>query len=377
MSVLYILQILLMFTVLVAAHELGHFLVAKFYKMEVEEFSIGLGLPKWIYARRNGTEYSLRMLPLGGFVRVKGMEPEDDGSEVEIPNGFYNKGPMPRVWMLLAGPAFSMLAGAILLTGVWGFAGKTELDTRPIIHTMAENGPAAAAGMKENDKVVSIDGTPTPNFFSIIELVRDNKGTPMTLVIERGGQQQTIIATPEVDKEPTEVLNSKLEPTKDRRIQGKLKIGIELIRVPVPFGLAIKDAFTAPFLMVGELVKRLSDFSKLKEVIGGPETMARTSYAAAERGPVYLIELAGLISMSLGIFNLLPIFPLDGGQITIALAELFRRGRRLSIGAQGRIQTIGLCTVLLLVTSVVIIDRQRDWGGAAKKAPASKPAEQK
>lgn len=378
MIVLYILQIMLMFTVLVAAHELGHYLVARYFKMEVEEFSIGLGLPKWIYAVRNGTEYTLRALPLGGFVRVKGMEPEDDGSEVNIPDGFYSKGPGPRIWMLLAGPVFSMLAGVILLTGVWGMAGKPMPDNRPILADATKTGPGFLAGLRGGDRVLAIDGQPISTFFGMVERVRDNQGTPMSFTVDRSGTELTFKVTPIQDEKPTPVVGPNLEPTGEERMQRKLQVAFGITRQKVPFGRAFGDAFVAPFLMVGELAKRVTNFEKLKEAVGGPESMARVSYSAAKEGPVDLIELAGLLSMSLGIFNLLPIFPLDGGQITVAFAELLRRGRRLSINAQGRIQTIGLCAVLFMVLSVVVIDRQRDWGGSGPKAESTpKQPEQK
>ncbi|MEQ1821018.1 MAG: M50 family metallopeptidase [Fimbriimonadaceae bacterium] len=374
MTVLYILQIALMFTVLVAAHELGHFLVARFFKMEVEEFSIGMGLPKWVYARRNGTEFTLRAIPLGGFVRVKGMEPENDGSEVDIPNGFYSKGPMPRIWMLLAGPVFSMIAGVILLTFVWGTQGQLVGDNAPVVRMLVEGSPAAKAGIKLDDKIVSVDGLPIKDFFSVIKVVRENKGTPVTFVVERAGKQEAIVATPEIDNKPTPYALPDLSLSGEERVQAKVGIGYGMIRKPLSFGAAFAQAFVSPVLMAKELLSRLTNLEKLKEAVGGPETMARVSYAAAKEGPLTLMQLAGMLSMSLGIFNLLPIFPLDGGQITVALAELIRKGKRLSIGAQGRIQTVGLCAVALLIISVAVIDRQRDWSGGGKVIKTSPDA---
>src|ERR1700722_2710391 len=88
---------LIMVTFLVAAHEYGHFLFARLNGMEVEEFSIGLGKPAWTWMRKKGTEYTFRPLPLGGFVRIKGMVPQEDGSEIDVPNGFYSKSPMARL----------------------------------------------------------------------------------------------------------------------------------------------------------------------------------------------------------------------------------------------------------------------------------------
>lgn len=364
---LVLLCYLLMVTVLVVAHEFGHYIVARLFKMEVEEFAIGFGRPYWTYARKNGTDYTLRPFPLGGFVRVKGMVPEEDGSETKIQNGFYSKGPWPRFWMLLAGPAASMLAGSLILASIWTFSGRTQPDNAPILASIDELGASYKAGLRLGDKVVSINGTPTPTFFSIVENVRDLGGKDAVVEYERAGKRSTVTVKPKVDTAPSPVIMPDLSIGKEEKIQSKIGIGFGRTRIPVPVGEAVIDAFKAPAEFAFELLKRFSRPKELIESVGGPETMVRYTKLTMDDGVVSFLEYAGMISMSLGVFNLLPIAPLDGGQIMVAIAEMFRRGRRLSFKTQNLFQGVGLSLVILMFVSFITIDRIR-WSKISAEA---------
>jgi len=327
--------------------------------MEVEEFAIGFGRPYWTYARKNGTAYTLRPFPLGGFVRVKGMIPEEDGSETKVENGFYSRGPWPRFWMLLAGPVASMLAGSIILASVWGTFGKEEVDHAPIIGRISETGASYKAGIRPGDKILSVNGTPTPTFFTIVENVRDLNGKDAVIEYEREGKKATVTIKPKLDTEPTPVMMPDLTIGKELRKQAKIGIGNGTKREPVSIGEALGDAFKAPFVYSFEMLRLFTQPKELIQNVGGPETMVRLTKAHVDEDFLRFLEYAGGISMSLGFFNLLPIAPLDGGQIVVAIAEMFRRGKRLSFKAQNLFQGVGLSLVLLMVVSFVTIDRIR------------------
>lgn len=362
--ILTILAFLLMVTVLVAAHEYGHYLIAKKCGMKVEEFAIGMGPGKWVYARKDETEFTLRPLPLGGFVRIVGMVPEEDGSETTVRDGFYSKGPWARIWTLLAGPGFSLLAGFVLLVPIWASLGQKRPINEPVLGYVAENRAAAKAGLKAGDKVVSVNGAPVVTFYDIITKVRDVNGAPTQIEYVRDGKTSTVTVTPEVDTKPSPVFDSDLNLTWDERKQSKIGIAFREDRVPLGVGGATVEALKAPVTMVYELGRRIARPDKLVEAVGGPETMVRATNAAVNESFARFVELAGLISMSLAIFNLLPIAPLDGGQIMVAFMELFRRGRRLSFKTQGVIQYFGLCIVFLMFVSFIAIDRIR-WSQIA------------
>lgn len=372
-TVLFILLFLTMLSVLVAAHEYGHFLVAKLCKMDVEEFAIGFGKPFWTYMRKNGTDYTLRPLPLGGFVRIKGMQPEDDGSEVNIENGFYSKRPGARFLTLLAGPVFSILAGLAILIPLHSIHGIKARGTT--IKAVVAGQPAEAAGIQGGDKIVSIDGTPVVAFVDVLGLLKDKAGVPVQVGLERNKQPITISVVPKADAKPSEVPVSVLRPVTEFRNQPK--IGIEIAPVPVTVKASFMEAAGAALLwpvdMVKGLAKTLLSPSTIKDNVGGPVTIATESYAAARDGWDSFVQLAALLSISLGIFNLLPFAPLDGGQMLMAFIEMLRRGKRLSIRVQAAFQGVGLVAVFGLFLSVIFADVSRITGSKeTKPAPAQK-----
>jgi len=365
---LTILAYLLMVTVLVAAHEFGHYIVAKKMGMDVEEFSIGMGPWKWVYARKNGTEFTLRAIPLGGFVRIAGMIPEEDGSETKVVNGFYSKTPLARIWTLLAGPAFSVLAGLVLLIPIWSAIGIAKPVNEPIIASASETGAAYKAGIRENDRILAIDGKPVKKFFDIIVNVRDKNGAPVVVDFERNGQKGTVLVRPTVSNKATAVIKPDLTLSSEKKVQSLIGISFDHKRVPLGLAEASWLAFKAPFVTAADLISRIIEPSRLIEAVGGPETMVRATHATINQSVIEFIELAGLISMSLAIFNMLPITPLDGGQISMAFAELLRRGRRLSFKTQNLVQTVGFSIVMLMFVSFITIDRIKWSQIAAEKA---------
>src|SRR5579859_4472111 len=154
--------LLTMITLLVAAHEYGHYLFARLFKMDIEEFSIGFGhmpsgfakalgkKPYWTWMKKGDTEFNIRPLPLGGFVRIKGMMPQEDGSETKIENGFYSKSPAKRLAVLFAGPLFSVLAGMLVLVGMLTLVGKPVVD-ETFFCSVRHGDPAERAGIQSGD----------------------------------------------------------------------------------------------------------------------------------------------------------------------------------------------------------------------------------
>lgn len=161
LNLLTIVVFLSMFSLMVAIHEWGHYLFARFFKMGVSEFSIGMGNPivwtfrKKKYVRSTGeeseTKFNIRPLPLGGFVKIDGMEPQEDGSEVNVIDGFYSKSPWQRIVVLVAGPLFSILLGLAILIPSFMTWGSQRANTTA--EGLAKDGAAIAAGLKPGDKI--------------------------------------------------------------------------------------------------------------------------------------------------------------------------------------------------------------------------------
>ncbi|MBN9500675.1 MAG: hypothetical protein BGO01_07225 [Armatimonadetes bacterium 55-13] len=412
------LVMIVMISILVAAHEYGHYLFARIFKMGVEEFAIGFGKkPIWTWMRKTyevegipgpagagaqamsyptdgsgalapepaptpsatkltvteTTDFTVRPWPLGGFVRIKGMMPEDDGSETKIPGGFYSKAPWKRFLVLLAGPLFSVLAGCIILFSTAVLVGAKEDEKRPILGMVQSGMPAAKAGLAEGDKIVELDGQKIESFVALAAYIREHPEQNIKVTFEREGVTKTTTVTPEkAEKVPvyTDDPNAAVKVVPG----GKIGIGRGTVRVPVAAGKALEESAIIPVKVIGGLVSMLRTPSQFKENVGGPGTIAMATNEAAKRGVVDVIELAAILSISVGIFNLLPMPPLDGGQMLVAVAEMLRRGKRLSMKVQQAFTAVGLALVMMLVVSVILVDVGRITGGDKKDAKPSQSA---
>lgn len=365
---------LTMISLLVAAHELGHYLFARLFGMGVEEFAIGFGKkPLWTWMKRtypvqeaDGTEvsettdFTVRPWPLGGFVRIKGMIPEDDGSEVRIPGGFYSKPPWQRLIVLFAGPAFSILFGILTLVPLYMTVGVEKLSNEPVITQMIKEGAAYTAGIRPGDRIVSVDGKPIDSFYSYIAYVRTRPGQKIAMAVDRKGQSKTFEVTPKLSEQDTLVYGPDMELTgewKQQAIVGVLPPNTIMKRLS--FGDAVASAANEPVRAVRGLMSLFERPKNFSNTVSGPVTIVNLTEAAIDSGFSKVISLAALLSISVGIFNLVPIGMLDGGQMLVAVMEMFRGGRRLSMRTQNALGGAGMLAILLLFISVMFVDVQR------------------
>jgi len=364
-----ILGITAVFTVIVGIHELGHFLAARWRGMEVEEFAVGFGKRVVAYTNRRGEVFSLRMVPLGGFVRIKGMEPQTDGSEVEVPGGFYSKGLGSRAIVLGAGPFASILGGlAITFLGFAAF-GKPELAPELRLATVEAGSAAEEAGLRAGDIIFEVNGKKPDNPGVFRLAVQRSEGRTLKLGVRRGDQTLTVAVHPRLSDQVA-LVDDKGQPLLDEDKKPRLGVGyllgvrIEPVtvfeRVGVLESAKLATAQTAQIIAGTAAV--FTRLGELKENVGGPITIGVVSARAAQTGVASLILLAAIISVSLGLVNLLPIPPLDGGQLLIVAIEAARGGRRLSYQAQNAVALTGLLFVVFLVVAVFSIDINRWFG---------------
>lgn len=380
-------------TVLIAAHEYGHYLFARWFKMEVEEFAIGFGNPKWIFRRKrtkivadpkdptttdseHETVFTLRILPLGGFVRTKGMTPEEDGSEIKIPNGFFSKSPFKRFLVYFAGPLFSVLAGYMVLIPLYSLNGVVEADPKPLIGGMETSRAGYKAGLREGDLILKVDDKPVQSFYEVVSYLRDKPGQSIKFFVERKGEPMEITAVPEKDAAPTPVLGPDLLPTEERKIQGKLGMRPATTMRRLSLGEATQHAVALPFIMFQGIWDMFRQPQHLAEKTGGVVTVYMTTSGAMRMGWTALFELCGLLSISLGVFNLLPIGPLDGGQMLISLTEMLRGGRRLSYKVQLAVLGTGFAVIAGFILFVTVNDIYR-WFGPNQPKMIETKTEQK
>lgn len=322
---------------------------------------------------RHGTEFSLLLLPLGGFASIAGMQAREDGSETTIEKGFFSKSPIKRLLTLFAGPLFSILLGVFLLFIAVLGQGKETMTT--VVGSLGD-GPAKSAGIKLGDKITAINGESTPGFYDVVEKVRfaytEKDGvylpTPLQVTVDRKGKELSFTITPEVGAEPATLLDKDFNPTNESKIQAKLMIGGEIGYEPVSAGEAALFAVNTPARGVQQLFKVFTSYQTAKESVGGPSTMVEQTSSAVQNGIWQILMLAGGLSLSLGLLNLLPFPPLDGGQMVIAFIEMLRGNRRLPHSMQVALHNIGGMAVLLLMLAAFTID-------ATRRSEANKPKE--
>ena len=407
---------LAMISVLVAAHEYGHYLFARIFGMGVEEFAIGMGKKLTIWKRktydipvgrdyvhdeeqvskgalfeggnrasssqlidtpegkvlRERTEFTVRMLPIGGFVRIKGMIPQDDGSEVGIPGGFYSKPPWQRFIVLLAGPVASVLSGIIVLIAVFMIHGAPRIADRALIGDVSKDSIAEKAGLQKGDRIVAVNDKPISGLYPFVHTINISAGKRVKLSYVRGSGTGSVFVVPQKTK--LLPLSPDLKPAEEPSMQGGIGITVTRELKLLGFAEATSEAFYFPVEAVKGLLRIAKQPSVIKDEAGGALTMVAATHEATQEGLGQTMILACLISISVGIFNLLPIPPLDGGQMVMAIAEMLRGGRRLSIQVQQALMNAGVFLVLLLAVFVLFIDIQRFTGGGNTPKPVEASA---
>ncbi|SCY12766.1 RIP metalloprotease RseP [Alkaliphilus peptidifermentans] len=321
------------FGLLVAFHELGHFCVAKAAGIKVHEFAIGMG-PKLINYTRNETTYSLRVLPIGGYVRMEG---EDEASNDA--RSFNNK-PIPvRMAVLFAGSFMNFVLGILLFTILFYSVGAPTTTINGII----ENTPAEMAGLLPGDQVRYIDGKEINNWQELVDAINDSQGDTIKVDVMRNGQMIEKNITPFLDEET-----------------GQIMIGIA-----PRFEKSFIKAFTNSFRNVAMIMREILGYLRgllmrqatPAEVVG-PVGIISLVGEAARAGWLNVVFLAALISVNLGIMNLLPIPALDGSRIIFLFVELLR-GKPVDPEKEGMIHMIGFAILITLMIFVTYQDYMR------------------
>ena len=340
---------------LVFFHELGHYLVARLFKIPAETFSIGFGREILGWTDRQGTRWKVAWLPLGGFVKFVGdMGPvSDPGSLDHLPPGLRDRVFQLRpVWqrflVVLAGPMANFLLAILIFAAFFSLAGTPRTN---IVGDVVPQTAAAAAGIRTGDRILSIAGRTTPTFddVSSVVLVRPNETVPIE--IERGNAVlQLSVGLRSADL--TDATGRKMRAGV-LGIRSTTKIG-----EPVPIYQAVPMAADQTLRMTRAIVDGLVQLVRGQvsvQQLGGPITIARVAGQGAELGLFPFIGLLALLSINLGFINLLPVPMLDGGHLFFYGVEAIRR-RPLSAQALEWAFRGGLAVILSLVVFTTIND---------------------
>ncbi len=409
---------------LIFVHEAGHFMVAKLFRVKVLVFSFGFG--KRLFGFKKGdTDYRVSLIPLGGYVRMAGDNPEEntEGS----PEEFLSKPKWQRFLILVAGPAMNVIIAIAFIAAIV-MVGTEQLVTKPIIGEVLPDKPAAKAGLQTGDRILRINNEPIDDFDDIRMIVAMNAGTPLRVVYERNGVQGTTTLTPEredgdfgpvgragiqyglepvvgrvepdspaaaaglragdrivsVNGQPVRALGDygqASDKTKTKPVEVVVARGAELTTLRIEPSADPKLAVWRGVLPQTKLLK-LSFFPALRfsvqenlrmvkltfaavgrlfrpegsmKELSGPINIARISGEMLRRGWIEFVGLMAMISLQLGIMNLLPIPVLDGGHIMILLIEGIAR-RELSLRVKERIQQAGFAVLATLMLVVLYND---------------------
>lgn len=314
--------------VLIIGHEFGHFLLAKLFKLRVDEFAFGFP-PKIISKKIGETKYSLNMIPLGGFVKIYG-ESSAEGSEHKH-RSFYHQHAWKRFLVIVAGVVMNFIIGWIAFTAIFisGVPHKVYIDQ------IAPGSPAEAAGFKAGEELKGFD---SPESFA--QFVKANAGKEITINDKQ--------VTPRIDPQPGEGAFGAL--VSDAYIPPRgffTAVGDGFIRA-VDTLVAILNAFLG-------IIARLFTGGSVTDDVSGPIGIYKVVGSAADLGFIYILNLLGLLSLNLAIFNLLPVPALDGGRLLfIGLEKLL--GRRLNPSHENMANLIGFALLMLLAVTVTIND---------------------
>jgi len=351
----YILPLIVVLGVLIFCHELGHFLVAKLFRVKVLRFSLGFG-HKLVGRTVGETEYQISAIPLGGYVKMLGETETEEDEPIppsDLPRAFNMQHPLKRIAIVAAGPAFNFFLAFLLFCGLHLVAGTQVMV--PAVGQVRDGSPADAAGVEKGDVVLAVEGRSVETWEELKAQVEERAGDPLAFLIRRGDRTLELTVTPE----PSTVKNLFGEEVRTALI-GIVASG-EFRAMDLGPGEALVEAAVRTWeiteltiLTVVKLFQRVVPM----ETVGGPIMIGQLTGQIAQESFLYLIPFMAVISVNLGILNLLPVPILDGGVIAFLLVELVI-GKPLSIRKREMAQKVGLFILITLMAVVFYNDIAR------------------
>lgn len=321
-----VISAILIFFVLVLVHELGHFITAKLCGVEVHEFGIGMG-PVIFKKEYKGTVYSLRCIPIGGFCAMEGEDEESDS-----PGAFGNKKPWQRIIILVAGATMNLLLG-LLLMGIVMFGSKAQYVAVPVVDKVIEQSAAEEAGLMQGDKITKINNTNIQTQAELKFELSRYKGGNIDVEYLRNGERKKASILPKKGED------------------GVYYIGFEAKVEPLDFGGRLYHTWHYSVFYSKVILCTLFDLVTGNigmEAMSGPVGIVSEIGKSAKQGIDSLLSLAAIITINIGLFNLLPLPALDGGRIIFVLAELITR-KKIPADKEGMVHFLGFMLLILLM----------------------------
>ncbi len=334
--------------VLIVVHEGGHYFLARWSGMRVDRFSIGLG-PKLFGFRRGETEFQISMIPFGGFVQIAGLNPGEEGIAADDPRAYPNRPAYQRLFTIFAGPATNYVFAVVVITLSYLAWGVPEAGTEPLVSQLIEGRPAAAAGLLPGDEIHRIDGHDAKDSKEVPKLINATQGRPFVIEVTREGKPMSF----------------QLSAMKDGP---SYFVGIGLAEKEVlvrrPAGEAIMAGLKFPVQYTQFIIHGFGEIfaRRQKAEFSGPIGIVKVMSSQIKQGWRSALQIAAIISIYLGFFNLLPLPALDGSRILFILWEMLSR-RKVNERIE---QTIHMAGMLVLVGFILIVTFGKDIPGLFK-----------
>ena len=335
--------------ILIFFHEFGHFLIARLFGVGVEKFSLGFG-PRLIGKKIGLTDYRLSLVPLGGYVKMVGEEPDEELDPNLVPISFTHKSVLKRFLIVFAGPFFNVLLAVLIFFVISWTTGILIL--KPAVGSVKEGSPAFAAGFKKGDLITAINAEPVETWEEMAERIGRSKGQTLEISVRRPEEAVVLTVTPEM-------------------ITSKNLLGENIQRYVIGIGtagetdskeLSLFEAVTESFrqtyaiveLMIVIVAKLLTGGISM-DTVGGPIMIAQMAGDQAKAGISSLFQFIAVISVNLAVINLLPIPVLDGGHLLFFLIEAVM-GRPVNLKVREIAQQVGMVILIMLMILVFYND---------------------
>ncbi len=380
---------------LIFVHELGHFATAKWFGIRVTEFGFGFP-PRLLGFRYGGTVYTLNLIPLGGFVKMVGEEDPSD------PHSFARQHRWKRAIVLVAGSFMNLVVPVVIFTVLFMLPHDKLVSSEVMIAGVAPGSPAQEAGLRGGDTILQVDGQRVTEPRHLVDIVQGRRGSPVELVVRRGSLVSGLGSSPELAVTDALVLTPRLDPPKltvvetvadpatevslidARRYNPSLEVGDTLTQGAIGVSIVLANpiirpatepiwrAFPMSFRTIADILVVTKDgitqglSSGRNPGVAGPIGIAQaTGEVVDELGFSWVFQLTALLSVSLGIMNILPIPALDGGRLLFVVIEWARGGKRISPRYEGLTHMMGFAVLIGLIVVISYFDVLRVLNGGS------------
>jgi len=357
-----IIPFLFVLTVVVFVHEMGHYLIGRWCGIGASAFSIGFGPELIGFTDKHGTRWKLSAIPLGGYVKFLGDESATSSpvgvdnsnlSAEEQSRAFHTQPVWKRAATVFAGPAFNIILTVVIFSVFFALYGRQIAD--PLVAGVQPGSPAAEAGFEPGDRFISVEGQKITTFSDVQRIVSGRSGDELDFTVERGGKMVDLKATPAL-VERTDPLGNKVKMG---------AIGVETTQAVGNFRrieYGPLESVGQAIVETGHIISRTGEFFQRFAVgredkcqLGGPVKIANMAGKAASQGFDWLIQLTAMLSIGIGLLNLFPLPPLDGGHLVFYAVEAIK-GSPVSVGAQEIFYRVGFLVVMGFMGFVLFND---------------------